>query len=230
MGVAMTYGGWGAGNSVGTSNLASRNAVYSRRTVESSSTAISGSVSFVQWLGCVAAAGVALTGIGTGGELSIEHLQGSAHQMQYLKPTVDVALIRTPAEDLVRIREVMRPAVSDLAVTFGVSRQSIYNWANGEAVADENALKLKDLAQAADILDREGITINAALLKRKFANGQTLMQLAQIGKSARLAAMELVHIHKREMEQRERMAARFANREKTSLSADFDLPSASDNA
>jgi len=184
-------------------------------------------------LGYLAAARVAQAGIGTGGELSIEHLQRSAHQMQYMSLVSDmteVAPVRTPAEDLARIREVLKPAVSDLAATFGVSRQSVYNWLKGEAVADENAARLQDLAQAADLLAYEGILSSAVLLKRKFANGRTLMQVAQSGESTRDAALQLVHILKREAVQRERMAARFANRAKAAPSADFDLPSANDYA
>lgn len=207
----MTYGGW----------------------VPDRPTATGVSSTVVRVVGWIAAAGAVLTGIGTGGELSIEHLQRSAHEMYHMAPVVeviDVAPVRTPAEDLVRIREVMKPAVSDLATTFGVSRQSVYNWLSGEPVAKENAAKLQDLAQAADVLDHEGITVNAALLKRKFANGRALMQVAQAGESARDAALQLVYIHKREAAQRERMAARFANRPKTQPSADFDLPSANDHA
>lgn len=184
-------------------------------------------------VGWMAAAGAALIGVGTGGELSFEHLRRNPYQMQRIAPTVDVAdvvPVRTPTEDLARIREVLKPAVSDLAIAFGVSRQSVYNWLNGEPVADENAAKLQDLAQAADVLAHEGVAVNAALLKRKFANGRTLMQVAQAGESARDAALQLVQIHKRETAQRERMAARFANRAKTPPTADFDLPSANDHA
>lgn len=72
--------------------------------------------------------------------------------------------------------------------------------------------------------------VNAALLKRKFANGRTLLQVAQAGESAREAANQLVRIYKREAAQRERIAAQFANRTKTPSSADFDLPSANDLA
>lgn len=211
MSTAMTYGGW--------------------VTDRSAATGVSSTV--VRLVGWMAAAGAALTGIGTGGELSLEHLQRNLHQMQHMAPTVevaDVAPVRTPAEDLVRIREVLKPAVSDLATAFSVSRQSVYNWLNGEPVADENAAKLQDLAQAADVLAHEGVAVNAALLKRKFANGRTLMQVAQAGESARDAALQLVQIHKRETAQRERMAARFASCAETPPTADFDLPSASDHA
>lgn len=187
----------------------------------------------VRWVGWITAAGAALTGIGTGGELSLERLQRSVQQAQHMVAMIEVAeveQVRTPSENLSRIREVLNPAVSDLATTFGVSRQSVYNWLNGEPVANENAVKLQNLAQAADVLAHEGVSINSALLKRKFANGRTLMQVAQTGESARDAALMLVQIQKREAAQRERMNVRFANRAKTSASADFDLPASSDHA
>lgn len=183
--------------------------------------------------GWVAATGGTPTGIGTGGELSLAHLQQSTQRMLYstsMAQMIEIELIRTPSENLMRIREVLKPAMSDLATAFGVSRQSIYNWINGEPVAKHNASRLQDLAQAADVLAHERISVNAALLKRKFANGKTLMQVTQAGGSARDAALILVQIYKREATQRERMNTRFANRVKTSATADFDLPAPNDHA
>ena len=211
MNSAMTYGGW----------------------VTDRPAATGVTSTLVRWVGWMTAAGAALTGIGTAGELSVEHLQRSAQRAQHMVPVAEVAevkKVRTPSENLSRIREVLSPAVSELAATFGVSRQSVYNWLNGEPVAAENADKLQDLAQAADVLAHEGVSNNAALLKRKFANGRTLMQVALAGESARDAALMLVQIHQREAEQRERMNARFANRAKTPASADFDLPPSNDHA
>lgn len=209
MTTTMTYGGW----------------------VTDRPTATGASPSFLRFAGWVAAAGVALSGIGTGGGLSPAQLQRRIDQVQHAEASADVSMVehvRTPGENLARIREVLKPAISDLATTCGVSRQSVYNWLNGEPVADENAAKLRDLAQAADVLAHEGMTVNAALLKRKFASGRTLLQVAQAGESARDAAMMLVQIQKREAAQRERMNARFANRAKTPPSADFDLPTSND--
>ena len=97
-------------------------------------------------------------------------------------------------------------------------------------MAEENAAKLRDLAQAADVLAHEGILINAALLKRKFVNGKTLFQVAHAGESARDAALLLVQIHRREAAQRERMSARAANRGRSPATADFDLPASNDDA
>jgi len=93
-------------------------------------------------------------------------------------------------------------------------------------VAQENAAKLRDLAQASDVLMHERITVNSTLLKRKFANGRSLLQVAQAGGSARDAAAVLAQILKREAEQRTRIEARFAARATTPATADFDLPAA----
>jgi transcriptional regulator with XRE-family HTH domain len=208
----MTYGGW----------------------VEARPDATGVTSTLVRHVGWMTAAAVtALTGIGTGGELSLERLERSVRQSQHVGSVVEVAeinQIRTPNEDLVHVREVLNPAVSDLAATLGVSRQSVYNWLNGDTVADENAAKLQDLAQAADVLEHEGVTVNATLLKRKFSNGRTLMQVVQAGESAREAALMLIQIHRREAAQRQRMNARFANRRKTPASSDFDLPASNDHA
>jgi transcriptional regulator with XRE-family HTH domain len=175
-------------------------------------------------------AGAALATLGTGGEFSIERLQRAFSQNQIITSSVvEVEPERSPSESLARIRDVLSPAVSDLATTFGVTRQSVYNWANGEPIADENAEKLRDLAQAADLLADAGIEVNASLLKRKFVNGRTLFQAVQAGESARDAALLLIQISKREAEQRDRLNARFANRPKTATTADFDLPASDDH-
>jgi len=178
----------------------------------------------------MAAAGAALTCIGTGGELSREHLQRISQPAQ-LHLLADVAVgdqVRSTSEDLSRIRKVFGLAVSDLAMVIGVSRQSVYNWLNGEPIAVENAEKLRDLAQAADVFAFEGVIVNPTLLKRKFANGRTLMQVAQSGESVRAAAVVLIQIHKREAVQRERINTRFARRANSLASADFDLPASND--
>lgn len=206
----MSYGGW----------------VVDRSTATGTTSTL---VRAVSWM---TAAVAALTVVGTGDALSLEQLRRSNSQQSWHTAAMDgggaLEKDRTPVENLERIREILRPAVSDLAVIFGVSRQSVYNWGNGEPVAAENAAKLEDLAKAADVLAHSGVTINATLLKRKFANGRTLLQVAQSGESARDAAAMLVQVHRREAVQRERMEVRFANRVKTPASADFDLPLSND--
>jgi transcriptional regulator with XRE-family HTH domain len=180
-------------------------------------------------VGWVATTMAMLAVVGTGGEIPLVQLHRPVSRNQIIvPPVVEVEHSRTPNEDLARIRSVLSPAVSDLATTLGVTRQSIYNWINGEPVIAENAVKLRDLSQAADVLAHEGIVVNSSLLKRKFADGKNLFQVAQAGDSAREAALMLVQILKQESVQRARMSIRFAGRIKTPATADFDLPASSD--
>ncbi|MDC8758225.1 hypothetical protein [Janthinobacterium fluminis] len=174
-----------------------------------------------------AAAVTAQSTIGTGSEPQPAMFRQNASQFRVIKTNlVEAVAARNSAQDLARIRQVLSPAVSDLANTLGVTRQSIYNWLNGEAIAEENALKLRDLAQAADVLSHAGVSVNSTLLKRKFASGKTLLQVAQSGASASDAAAVLIQVLRRESEQRERLSARFEDREKIPPTVDFDLPSA----
>lgn len=184
-------------------------------------------------------AGIALSTAMTGTTVNgpgVERILGQRQQSNTLKAYVatprqiDILVLpRSPGEDLALIRNVLKPAVSDLATSLGVSRQAVYNWLNGEAVTQANAIsKLKDLAKATNVLTQAGVTINAALLKRKFFHGKTLMQVVQAGESASDAAQLMVHIHQREVAQRERISAQFANRKNTPATADFDLPEAND--
>lgn len=187
--------------------------------------------SFTRAVGWVATTVAMLTAVGTGGDHSLKQLQHLVPYNKIVVPSiVEAEPERAPIEDLTRIRKVLSPAVSDLASTLGVTRQSIYNWLNGAPIAAENAVKLRDLAHAADVLAYEGVVVNTMLLKRKFAHGKTLFQIAQSGSSTREAALMLVQILKRESAQRERISARFASRTKTLATADFDLPASSDRA
>lgn len=134
--------------------------------------------------------------------------------MQHMAPTVRWPTSRRFAlrPKFARIREVLKPAVSDLATTFGVSRQSVYNWLNGEPVADENAAKLQGLAQAASVLAHEGRDDERGPVEAKVRQwsdpdaGGTSREVGT-GCSTTTGAHSQA-----ETAQRERMAARFANR------------------
>ena len=69
MSTAMNYGGW----------------VIDRPTATGVTSTL------VRLVGWITAAGAALTGVGTGGELSREHLQRSARQAQHMVSVVEVA-------------------------------------------------------------------------------------------------------------------------------------------
>jgi DNA-binding transcriptional regulator YiaG len=137
---------------------------------------------------------------------------------------LDTQINRTAAEDLARIREVLKPAITTLALTFGVSRQSIYNWDGEEQPKPQHVKKLRDLAQVADIFAKSNIVITGALMKRPVQGGKTLLEIAQNDGQVVEAAQCLVIILEREAIQREKMNARLDNRTNArSVESDFPL-------
>ncbi len=160
--------------------------------------------------------------------LQQHRLNGSIISNPVQNYAVEATIVRTPAEDLERIREVLAPAVSDLAKCFNVSRQTIYNWLNEEQPTPEHAVRLQDLALAADLFAEAGKPITGTLLKRKVFNGKNLFEVIHDGGSARDAAQLLLQIVRRETSQRELLAARFAGYAKSRSSADSDLMAAND--
>jgi hypothetical protein len=131
--------------------------------------------------------------------------------------------VRTPVEDLQRIREIIKPAVSDLAKCFKVSRQAIYNWQNGEQPSDENTAKLNDIALAADMFAESGRPLTGYILKRKIINGKSLFEAIQDGRSAVEATQLMLDILEREAKQRELLSARFAGRSVSQGVDDSDI-------
>ena len=132
---------------------------------------------------------------------------------------------RSPVEDLARIRAVLKPAVKDLAEMVGVSRQAIYDWQGGAAIASKHAGRLADLARAADLFAADGLTATSQTLRRPIAAGRSFLDVVRSGGSAADAARSLIEIVRRETEQRKLLEARFANRPQPALPADdFGIP------
>jgi transcriptional regulator with XRE-family HTH domain len=136
--------------------------------------------------------------------------------------------VRTPAEDVARVREIIAPAISDLARSFNVSRQTVYNWLSGSPPTEEHSAKLQDLAFAADLFAESGIPVTGSLLKRKVHNGKSFFEEISAGGSAKEAAQLIIQITSREQGQRELLAARFAGRRVPKNSADSDLMAEND--
>jgi len=132
------------------------------------------------------------------------------------------------AENLERVREVFSPGMSNLAEIFGVSRQTIYNWLNGEQPRPDHITKLQDLANAADTIAEAKIPRTAALLKRPVSKGRSLFQVARNGGSMQAVAQQLIQLVQHELKQREQMAARLVGRKASLRSVESDFPAEND--
>jgi transcriptional regulator with XRE-family HTH domain len=132
------------------------------------------------------------------------------------------------SQELEHIRQFLPFSVSDLATLFGVSRQTIYNWVNGEQPKPEHLLKLHDLSSAGDVVAAAGLRIDMAQMKRKLIHGKSLLQTAREGGSIQAAVSVLVEIRKVETEQRARLTERFKNRQPGVRSVEAEFPAEND--
>jgi transcriptional regulator with XRE-family HTH domain len=156
--------------------------------------------------------------VGTGGELTEQYYKqrgerGYAYvRYEGLPNNSKILSVRAPAEDLAQIRSVFKTTVTELATLCGVSRQAVYDWQAGKAMAPENAAKLAELAKAADLFVGEGLTSTSRLLRRPIKAGKTLFDVVREGGSAEEAAASLARVLHREIEEQQLVAARLAGR------------------
>lgn len=87
--------------------------------------------------------------------------------------------LRSASDHLGNIRQVLNPAIADLATVFGVSRQAIYKWIGGEATPEPDKFeRIRALSHAADAFRDAGITRAPSMLKMKVFAGRSLLDLA----------------------------------------------------
>ena len=156
--------------------------------------------------------------VGTGGNTTIECLsaQGRREYFFFVIDPGNAPLspieVATTADHLKFIRANLRLNVTDIARSLRVSRQSIYAWSAGGPVSTENAGKIEDLVQAANIIVGAGIQVTRQILQRPISSGKNLVDIVATGESASIVAEALVEIVHNEAQQRKRLSARLAKR------------------
>lgn len=90
--------------------------------------------------------------------------------------------LRSASEHLTNIRKVLNLPIVDLAAVFGVSRQAIYKWLDGESTPEANNFRrIQALSHVADAFHEAGITRASAMLKMKAFEGRSLIDLIIAG-------------------------------------------------
>ena len=87
--------------------------------------------------------------------------------------------------------------MSHLPAVFGVSRQTLYNWLNGETPKEQHQGKLVQLAAAARVFTGSGFKPTALSLERTVAQGKSFVELIGQGADGKETAERLVRIEKR---------------------------------
>ena len=90
--------------------------------------------------------------------------------------------VRTAQQHLANIRQVLNPAITDLSIVFGVSRQAIYKWISGNSTPEPDKLaRIVELSGVADAFHDAGVSRAAAILKMKAFDGRSLLDLIAVG-------------------------------------------------
>jgi transcriptional regulator with XRE-family HTH domain len=128
--------------------------------------------------------------------------------------------IPTAARNLSRVKAVFAPSVTELASLFNVSRQTIYNWQAGEPIATENRQRLEQLTEAANLFDAHGLSQKVGVLRRPISGGKNFFELVKAGSDPTEICRKIIANVEVEMEQRQRLQDRLANRKRKPLDVD----------
>lgn len=129
------------------------------------------------------------------------------------------------AEDIAHIRQATKISVTELARVCGVSRQAVHEWIKGGPLSKRNAERISELVQAVDVILESGVEASPQTLRRKVSGGMSILEAVQADGKVVDLARQLVGTLARESEQRKRLAARLAGRQKSQLSStEFGTP------
>ena len=118
-----------------------------------------------------------------------------------------------PYTDLMKeVKASFGRTMSHLPVVFGVSRQTLYNWLNGETPKDQHQGKLVQLAAAARVFAEAGFKPTALSLDRTIAQGKSFVELIGQGADGKETAERLIQIEKRGAAAREKLDALLGDR------------------
>lgn len=146
-----------------------------------------------------------------------------------LKPTT-AAQTPVSVEWMQRVKAGFGRTMSRLPQVFGVSRQTLYNWLNGETPSTVHQARLRELAAAADVFRECGITPTSAMLGRSVTDGKNFLELLASGAEGKDTAQRLVRIVRRGESSRAKLESLLAGHEPDSSAADLSAPALDESA
>jgi predicted transcriptional regulator len=102
--------------------------------------------------------------------------------------------------------------LSSLTEIFGVSRQTFYNWLNGETPKEQHQIKLVQLAAAARVFSTNAFKVASPMLSRTVTQGKTFIQLIGAGADGAETAVKLMKVVQRGDKSRAALAAILGDR------------------
>jgi hypothetical protein len=120
--------------------------------------------------------------------------------------------------------------MSRLPEVFGVSRQTLYNWLEGETPKVVHQERLRQLAEAAKVFADLGIKPTTPMLDRTVAQGKSFLQLMASGANGQEAAMKLIRIVQRGVDSRAKLDALLEGRKAKLSVSDIGAPALDEDA
>jgi hypothetical protein len=156
-------------------------------------------------------------GVGTGGTETLKFTETRFGYLPYvlLATTPQVA----PKELMRQVQTSFGRTWSHLPAIFGVSRQTLYNWLEGEVPKEKHQAKIEQLAAAAKVFFAEGFTPTALALDRPLMQGKSFMALLSTGADGEQTARQLVQVVKRGLHSRAKLDAALAGKTPAKLTA-----------
>ena len=111
---------------------------------------------------------------------------------------------------------------SHLPSVFGVSRQTLYNWAAGETPKEAHQAKLTQLAAAAEVFLADGFKPTGTSLNRTIRGGKNFLELIALGTDGAVAAHQLIRIQQRGTVSKAQLNAVLGDRKAKLIEADGD--------
>jgi hypothetical protein len=137
----------------------------------------------------------------------------------------------TPYAELMQvIKTGFGRTMTRLPEVFGVSRQTLYNWLNGEMPKPAHQEKLRQLAEAARMFSALGFKPTSLALDRTITRGKSLLQLLREGADGREVAQKLVRVVRRGSEARAKLDDLLGSRKARLEASDMGTPSLDEDA
>ena len=120
--------------------------------------------------------------------------------------------------------------MSRLPEVFGVSRQTLYNWLEGETPKVAHHERLRQLAEAAQVFAGLGIKPTTPMLDRTVAQGKSFLQLMAVGADGQETAKKLICIVQRGNDSRAKLDTLLGGRRAKLSASDIGAPALDENA
>jgi hypothetical protein len=116
-----------------------------------------------------------------------------------------------------------------LPEVFGVSRQALHNWLDGETPKPAHQDKIRQFAEAARVFSALGFKPNSLALDHTISQGKSLLELLRDGGNGRDAARKLVRITRRGIDSRAKLDELLGGRIARPEVSDMGAPSLNEN-